>query len=155
MIRTGQLVACFVVLSLASCQTQSHPRIQVVGTNGHQAQVTIDDEVGAISGVAVGAPRTLLSRVSIIQAEADPVDPTGLFVAWVMTPCEEKATLTLATVRGDLYIEVVPEFIEAGCDAIGVAYGVRLAFNRPIDPSKIAVAMRNGGELLSEASPTH
>lgn len=137
---------------MASCQTRSYPQIEAVGTNGQHAQITIYDQVGAIAGVAPGAPRTLLDRVSIIQAEADPV-PTAVFVAWVMAPCEKKATLALLTVQEDLYVEVVPEPGGEACDAVGVAYGVRLAFNRPVDPSKIVFAMRRGGEVLRETSP--
>lgn len=144
-------VAAVLILLVASCGlVDRRQSLTLQSLRGDRVTVTVLNETARAIIVVARAPRDLPSEVGVIRADVDTGDPRVLFLTWMMTPCEDAATLRVREVEVRLRLELEPNDA-AACEAIGITYGLELRFAQVPDPQSIDVVVLRAGETLRES----
>src|SRR5262245_47616062 len=140
----GALMALLIALaSLAGCGSSPGPSpftaIYPAATAGlDPLPISLVDQTGLVTGIAVASAEAASPGV-----EAVPGTATTLRATWQGGPCDDRATLVLNALGGDLYELAIHNHppITAGisCDATTILRTVDIAFDRQLDPSQLTL----------------
>lgn len=124
---------------LASPPPQDPPILTIVGSRGHEAHLRFTDNGGRLRAVADERSEELRAHLGDIGIAAVPGRPNSLYLAWVVSPCERELLLRLSSSFDRLEIVVLD--MPRDCEALRIAYGVRLDFNVQIGPADLDVVL--------------